>query len=110
MKHAIEEDSKRKREESEEKPENGLSKNKMKKLAKQARNPKKLARLAKQDLLMCSECPNLPVNHTYIISIADITVVSCIYYRGPSASTNFAERVARKSALLKVSHVKDIRE
>ncbi len=66
MKHAIEEDSKRKRDESEEKPENGLSKNKMKKLAKQARNPKKLARLARQDLVMCNECPNLPVNtHNY---------------------------------------------
>ena len=78
MKHAIEEDSKRKREESEEKPENGLSKNKMKKLAKQARNPKKLARLAKQDLLMCSECPNLPVNHTRIISICRYN--SCIVY------------------------------
>lgn len=62
-------EAKRKREEEDngqEKPEGVLSKNKLKKLAKLARNPKKQARLARQDLVMCNQCSNLPViiNHT----------------------------------------------
>lgn len=57
-------EAKRKREDTDngqEKPEGALSKNKMKKLARIARNPKKLARLARQDLVMCNQCSNLPV-------------------------------------------------
>ncbi|XP_032789190.1 tRNA-dihydrouridine(16/17) synthase [NAD(P)(+)]-like [Daphnia magna] len=56
-------EAKRKREEEDngqEKPEGVLSKNKLKKLAKLARNPKKQARLARQDLVMCNQCSNLP--------------------------------------------------
>ena len=58
-----EEALKRKREETEGEPktEGGLSKRQMKKIARDARNPKKLARLAKQDVLSCLSCPNLPV-------------------------------------------------
>lgn len=57
-------EAKRKREDNDngdEKPEGTLSKNKMKKLARLARNPKKQARLLRQDLIMCNQCSNLPV-------------------------------------------------
>jgi tRNA-dihydrouridine synthase 1 len=58
-------EAKRKREDNdngEEKSEGTLSKNKMKKLARLARNPKKQALLAKQAaFLTCNQCSNLPV-------------------------------------------------
>jgi uncharacterized protein YcbK (DUF882 family) len=57
-------EAKRKREDNDngdEKPEGAMSKNKMKKLARLARNPKKQARLARQDIATCNQCSNLPV-------------------------------------------------
>lgn len=63
------EEAKRKREdnESEGKTE-GMSKNKLKKLAKQARNPKKLARMGREPPVTCTQCRNLPVSMIILLS------------------------------------------
>lgn len=67
MQSILAEEAKRKREddEHERKNETGMSKNKLKKLAKQARNPKKLARIGKDTPATCIQCRNLPVNLSY---------------------------------------------
>lgn len=69
MEMIIADEAKRKREDNdvEEKSENGMSKNKMKKLARAARNPKKVARLNKEPAPTCAQCRNLPVSTKYIL-------------------------------------------
>ena len=91
-------EAKRKREENDngdEKPEGAMSKNKMKKLAKLARNPKKQARLARQDIVMCKQCSNLPVI-THFSSIHNYSALTVSFSQGVKCENKLCRTCCKK--------------
>ncbi len=93
-------EAKRKREDNdngEEKPEGTLSKNKIKKLARLARNPKKQARLAKQaDLVTCNQCSNLPVIIRFHTSIHKHYAITIFFSQGVKCEHKLCRTCCKK--------------